>query len=83
MKKILLCFLLLNLISDYCFSQVNFSEETKKYIEYNSPITVFKNALVIDGLGNSSKPNQTVIIQNGIIEWVGDNKKVEIPKTLT
>lgn len=80
MKKILLCFLLLNLISDYCFSQVNFSEETKKYIEYNSPITVFKNALVIDGLGNSSKPNQTLIIQNGIIEWVGDNKKVEIPK---
>jgi imidazolonepropionase-like amidohydrolase len=80
MKKILLFFILVNLISSYCFSQVNFSEETKIYIAYNDTITVFKNALVIDGLGNNAKPNQTVIIQNGKIEWIGDNKKADIPK---
>jgi imidazolonepropionase-like amidohydrolase len=62
------------------FSQIKFSDETKKYIEYNDSVTVFKNALVIDGKGNVAKPHQTIIISNGKIDWVGDDANAFIPK---
>lgn len=61
------------------FSQTNFSAETKKYIEYNYTITVFRNALLIDGKGNAAKPHQTIIISNGKIDWVGDDEKAIVP----
>ena len=67
------------LLTSLCFSQVNFSDEAKKYIEYNDPVTVFKNALLIDGRGNAAKPHQTVIIRNGKIDWIGDDAKAVIP----
>ena len=66
--------------SNLCFSQVNFSDETKKYIDYNDPVVVFKNALLIDGKGNPAKPHQTVIIRNGKIEWIGDDAKAVTPR---
>jgi imidazolonepropionase-like amidohydrolase len=75
MKAILWMALTICLSSNLCFSQVNFSDETKKYIEYNDPVTVFKNALLIDGKGSPAKPHQTVIIRNGKIEWIGDDGK--------
>ena len=62
------------------FAQIKFSDETKKYIEYNDSITVFKNALLIDGKGSAAKTNQTVIISKGKIDWVGDDTKAIIPK---
>ena len=62
------------------FSQSNFSAETRKYIEYNDSIIVFKNALLIDGKGNLPKPHQTVIISSGNIKWVGDDAKAIMPK---
>jgi imidazolonepropionase-like amidohydrolase len=68
------------LSSNLCFSQVNFSDETKKYIDYNDPVTVFKNALLIDGKGNPAKPHQTVIIRNGKIDWIGDDAKALAPR---
>jgi imidazolonepropionase-like amidohydrolase len=80
MKKIFLCLAILNLLSPLCFPQNQFSDETKKYITYNDPITVFKNALLIDGYGSDAKPNQTVIIKDGKIEWVGDDTKAVIPQ---
>ena len=71
MKKIVLLFIAY-LFAAPAFSQIKFNDETKKYIEYNDPVTVFKNGLLIDGKGNAAKPHQTVIISNGKIEWVGD-----------
>lgn len=62
------------------FSQIKFTDETKKYIEYNDSITVFKNALLIDGRGNPAKPHQTIITSNGKIDWIGDEAKAIIPK---
>src|SRR5215213_8572305 len=67
------------LSSNFCFSQVNFSDETKKYIDFNAPVTVFKNALLIDGKGSPAKPQQTVIIRNGKIDWIGDDAKASVP----
>ena len=80
MKKILRSFIIVCLCASQAFSQIKFSDETKKYIEYNDSIAVFKNGLLIDGKGNAAKPHQTVIISNGKINWVGDDAKAIIPK---
>src|SRR6188474_1254957 len=66
-------------LSSNIFSQVNFSAESKKYIDYNDPVTVFKNVLLIDGKGNAARPHQTVIVRNGKIEWMGDDAKASVP----
>ena len=83
MKKIFLSLIIFSFLIAPAFSQTTFSDETKKYIEYNDLITVFKNALLIDGKGNAAKPHQTVIISNGKIDWVGDDAKADLPKGAT
>lgn len=80
MKKKLLPFFIACFFATPVFSQIKFSDETKKYIEYNDPVTVFKNALLLDGKGNAAKSNQTVIISNGKISWVGDDAKAVTPQ---
>ncbi|CAN5720306.1 amidohydrolase family protein [soil metagenome] len=60
-------------------SQIKFSDETKKFIEYKDAVTVLKNALLIDGKGNAAKPHQTIIISNSKIDWVGDDANAIIP----
>jgi imidazolonepropionase-like amidohydrolase len=80
MKKISLAFIIVCFFTAPVFSQTIFSDETKKYIDYNDSVTVFKNVLLIDGKGNPSKPNQTIIISNGKIKWIGDDAKLELPK---
>jgi imidazolonepropionase-like amidohydrolase len=79
MNKILFALTVMCLFAAAAFSQIKFSDETKKYIEYNDPVIVFKNGLLIDGKGNAAKPHQTVIISNGKIDWVGDDAKAVIP----
>ena len=79
--KALLCIAISICFStNLCLAQVNFSDETKKYIDYNDPVTVFKNALLIDGKGNPAKPHQTVIVRSGKIDWVGDDAKATVPQ---
>jgi imidazolonepropionase-like amidohydrolase len=80
MNKIFLCVTFLAFYTTVCFSQTTFSDETKKYIAYDSPVIAFTDALLIDGKGNPSKPHQTVIIQNGTIAWVGDAAKANLPE---
>jgi hypothetical protein len=58
MKKILTFFIVTYFFTFPVFSQIKFSDETKKYIEYNDSVTVFKNSLLIDGKGNAAKPHQ-------------------------
>ncbi len=80
MKKITVALIIACLLATPGFAQVNFSDETKKYIEYNSPVTVFKNGSLIDGRGSAAKSHQTVIISNGKIDWTGDDAKAVIPQ---
>jgi imidazolonepropionase-like amidohydrolase len=82
-SKILSVVVLIVLFSRPVFTQVKYSDETKKYIDYNDSITVLKNALLIDGTGNAAKPHQTVIIRNGKIDWVGDDANAAVLKTAT
>ncbi len=78
MKKTSLAFILICFFTATSYSQITFSDETKKYIEYNDSITVLKNALLIDGKGNAAKPHQTVIISNGKIKWIGDDANAAV-----
>ncbi|HVE55790.1 MAG TPA: amidohydrolase family protein [Pyrinomonadaceae bacterium] len=80
MKVLLWMAMAICLSSNLCFSQVNFSDESKKYIDFNDPVIVFKNALLIDGKGNPAKPYQTVIIRNGRIDWIGDDANALVPR---
>ena len=80
MKTLLWTWMTICLSSNLCFSQINFSDESKKYIDYNDPVIVFKNALLIDGKGSPAKPHQTVIVRNGRIEWTGDDAKAPAPQ---
>ncbi|CAN5743998.1 amidohydrolase family protein [soil metagenome] len=79
MKKLLAGLSITTLLSIPAFSQKSFGYETKKYIAYNDSITVFTNALLIDGKGNPAKPGQTVVISKGKIDWIGDDAKASIP----
>lgn len=83
MKKILLLFIVAYLFAAPAFSQIKFSDETKKYIDYNDPVIVFKNGLLIDGKGNAAKPHQTIIISNGKINWAGDDAEAVTPNGAT
>ena len=56
MKNTLPVLIVVSLFAIPAFSQIKFCEETKIIIEYNAPVTVFKNALLIDGKGNAAKP---------------------------
>jgi len=80
LNKISIVIFLAVFFAVHAFSQIKFSDETKKYIEYKDSITVIKNALLIDGKGNAAKPHRTIIISNGKIDWVGDDAKAIIPK---
>ena len=79
MNKSFLSLIIVCLLAAPVFSQIKFSDETKKYIEYNDSIIVFKNGLLIDGKGNATKSHQTIIISNGKIDWVGEDAKADIP----
>lgn len=79
LHKILAIFIAFTFVSVSAFAQKIFSDETNKYIEYNDSITVFTNALLIDGKGNASRPHQTIIISKGKIDWVGEDAKAIIP----
>jgi imidazolonepropionase-like amidohydrolase len=80
MKALLWMAITICLSANLCFSQVNFSDESKKYIDFNAPVIIFKNVLLIDGKGSPAKPRQTVIIRNGKIDWIGDDAKAVAPR---
>lgn len=80
MKNTTLSIIITLLFSAPIFSQMQFSDETKKYIEYNDTVIVLKNGLLVDGKGNAPKAKQTVIIKNGKIEWLGDDAKANLSK---
>lgn len=80
MKKTSVLLIFICFLTSSIFSQIQYSDETKKFIEYNDAVIVLKNGLLIDGKGGAPKPNQTVIIKNGKIEWLGDDAKANLPK---
>jgi len=83
MTKIFIACTFFCLFTVLSFSQSKFSDEAKKYIDYNDSIIVLKDALLIDGKGNPARPHQTIIIREGKIMWIGDDEKAITPESGT
>lgn len=46
-------------------------------------LLVFTNVTLIDGTGNAAKPNQTIVIDNGLFKAIGNSDEVAIPDLAT
>lgn len=57
-----------------------FSRETQKYILHQSPVIALINVNVIDGKGSPARPDQTVLIHEGLIAQIGDASSIQIPE---
>jgi len=53
----------------------DFSQDVAQYISHSQPKIAFINAAVIDGSGNKVTNKQTVVINNGLISYVGPTNK--------
>lgn len=79
MKKISLFFSLsLVCFTANTFAQ-QFSSQVTPYIKVNAPQIAITHVKLIDGTGNPAKADQTVIINNGKIQQVGDAKRIAVP----
>jgi imidazolonepropionase-like amidohydrolase len=78
MKKLLLAgsYLLIGL---QAISQISFSSQVKKYIDYDSSSIAFTHCRLADVKNLKVLEDQTVIIRNGIITAVADSKKLPPP----
>ncbi len=75
MKTTSACLLLLTLC--FCaFAQPQ--SDRQQFIRYDAPLITLTNVRVIDGTGAPARENQTIVIRDGKIEWVGpaDDAKV-------
>ncbi|NVK66766.1 MAG: amidohydrolase family protein [Flavobacteriales bacterium] len=54
-----------------------------KYVKYKSDVVVLTNATVFDGKGNPAKENQTLIVENGYFQAIGQSSEINIPKGAT
>ena len=61
-------------------AQIKYSAEAKRFIDFDTSSLAFIHAFIIDGTGGAAKANQTVIVANGKISWVGDDVKAHVPK---
>ena len=78
MKKLLLAGLYL-LIALQAMSQTSFSDQVKKFIDYDSSFIAFTHCRLADVKNLKVLEDQTVIIRNGIITAVADSKKLPPP----
>jgi imidazolonepropionase-like amidohydrolase len=61
-------------------SAQSYNAQVSAFIKVNTPITAITNVKLIDGTGKPAKLNQTVIINKGKIEQVGDAAKIKVPE---
>jgi imidazolonepropionase-like amidohydrolase len=69
--------LLIQFLPFYSIGQ--FSQSVKKFIIVQSDTLALIHAKIIDGTGAPSKPDQTLIIIQGIIKAMGNSENISIP----
>src|SRR5262245_66647922 len=69
MKTIITLLLLLTL----CFSTFAQAPQSdrQQFIRVEAPVTALTNVRVIDGTGAAPREDQTIVIRDGKIDWVG------------
>jgi len=63
--------------------QIELTQNVLKYAKYKSKIIALTNATVFDGIGNSVKKNQTLVIVNGYFQSIGQDSVINIPENAT
>jgi imidazolonepropionase-like amidohydrolase len=81
MKPIVVLALLLSGLP--AIAQPKFSLSVQHYIAYQAPVLAFTHCRLADVQALTVKPDQTVIVQSGLITEVGDAKTVHIPDSAT
>lgn len=59
------------------------NKDVLKYVRYKSDVLVLTNTTVFDGKGNSANENQTLIVENGYFQSIGQSSEINIPKGAT
>ena len=62
--------ILLLIMSTVCFGQGPQSDR-QQFIRYDAPVIALTNVRVIDGTGAPAREDQTIVIRDGKIDWVG------------
>src|SRR5579859_6680276 len=58
----------------------SFSPQVKAFIKVDAPVVALTHVRVIDGTGAPARDDQTVILDKGKIESVGDASAANVPK---
>jgi imidazolonepropionase-like amidohydrolase len=67
------------LCSSLCAAQ-SLSAQVKPFIKIDAPVVALTHVRVIDGTGAAAREDQTVVINRGKIEWVGDIATAKFPE---
>jgi imidazolonepropionase-like amidohydrolase len=74
-QTVLVLFLMLG-----CATGQTLSPEVRKFLKFNAPVTALTHVRVIDGTGAAARDDQTVILNKGKIESVGDALSAKVPR---
>ncbi|HEV3411009.1 MAG TPA: amidohydrolase family protein [Puia sp.] len=78
MKLLLLSFGLI--WSALAFPQSSYEPSVRKFIAYDSSVIAFTHCILADVISLKARPDQTVIITNGIISSIGASGSTPLPK---
>src|ERR1017187_8911686 len=56
------------------------SAEVRKFVKIDAPVSALTHVRVIDGTGAAAREDQTIILNKGKIESVGDASAASVPK---
>src|SRR5215472_13654255 len=73
-------FFLFLLVCGSLASAQNFSPEVRKYIKTDAPLIALKHVRIIDGTGAAAREDQTILLNKGKIESLGDSSTANVPK---
>ncbi|HUQ45107.1 MAG TPA: amidohydrolase family protein [Gemmatimonadaceae bacterium] len=55
------------------------SADVRQFVATDAPVIALTHVRVIDGTGAAAKPDQTLLVERGVIRAVGDSARVAIP----
>lgn len=60
-------------------AQQTLSGAVREYVQIDAPLFALTDVAIIDGTGAPSRNAQTLIVRNGLIDWVGPSEEATIP----
>src|SRR5687767_12710558 len=66
-----------------CFSAfAQPQSDRQQFIRYDAPVIALTNVRVIDGTGAPAREDQTIVIRDGKIDWVGPAANAKVTGTV-